>query len=162
MIWMRARWTSMKKDCRRFILPAIIIIIAGFFSGFGERSYGQIAEELLKERTKILQHAYYGGIEPERAEKYLSRIETYPLLSEDIENLRDMEATDLDLVKSMDFLEVKQEQKLFHYVSLRMKIRWHMSGAGADYVSENEYSVILQTAGNESRLAEFTAFPRNY
>jgi len=152
----------MKKYCRLFILPAIIIIIAGFFSGFGERSYGQIAEELLKERTKILQQAYYGGIEADRAEEYLSRIETYPLLSEDIGNLREMEATDLDLVRSMDFLEVKEEDKRFHYVSLRIKIRWHMSGAGVEYVCDNEYSVILQTTGNECRLAEFTAFPQNY
>ena len=152
----------MKKYSRIFVLPAIIIIIAGIFSGFSERSCDQIAEELLKERTKILQQAYYGGIETEQAEKYLSRIETYPLLSEDIGNLRNMEATDLDLVRSMDFLEVQEEDKRFHYVSLRIKIRWHMSGAGVEYISDNEYSVILQTTGNECRLAEFTAFPRNY
>ncbi len=152
----------MKKNSRLFILPAIIIIIAGFFSGFGEQSYGQIAQELLKERTKILQQAYYGGINVDRAEEYLSHIETYPLLSEDIGNLREMEATDLDRVRSMDFLSVKEEEKRFNYVSLLIRIRWHMSGEGSDYVSDNEYSVILQTAGNEWRLAEFTAFPQKY
>jgi hypothetical protein len=110
----------MKKYSRLFILPAIIIIIAGFFSGFSERSYGQITEELLRERTKILQQAYYGGMGVDEAEKYLSRIETYPLLSEDIGYLRDMEAADMDSVKSMDFLEVAQEDKRFHYVSLRI------------------------------------------
>lgn len=145
----------MKKYERLFILPAIIIIIAGFFSGFSEQSCDEIAENLLEERTNILQNAYYGILEVDQAEKYLSQIETYPLLSEDIGNLRALDATDVDMVKSMEFIETKQESKLLHYVSLSMKIRWHMSGAGSDYVSSNEYSVILKSLKGGYKLAEF-------
>jgi hypothetical protein len=152
---MRARWTNLKKYYRLFVLPAIIIIIAGFFSGFSEQSCSQTAENLLKERTKILQDAYYGKIEMDLAEKYLGRIETYPLLSEDIGKLRVAEPTELDIVKSMEFIEIEQESKLFHYVSLNVKIRWYMSGLASDYISDNEYSVILKSTGGGYRLAEF-------
>ncbi len=145
----------MKKYDRLFILPAIIIIIAGFFSGFSEQSCDQIAENLLEERTSILQKAYYGKLELDQAEKYLGQIETYPLLSEDIGNLRALDATDVDMVKSMEFIEIKQESKLLHYVSLSMKIRWHMSGEGSDYISSNEYSVILKSWKGGYKLAEF-------
>jgi hypothetical protein len=152
---MRARWTNLKKYYRLFVLPAIIIIIAGFFSGFSEQSCSQIAENLLKERTKILQEAYYGKIEMDLAEKHLGRIETYPLLSEDIGNLRTADPTELDIVKSMEFIEIQQNSKLFHYVSLNMKIRWYMSGLNSDYISDNEYSVILKATGGGYKLAEF-------
>ena len=145
----------MKKYYKLFILPAIIIIIAGFFSGFTEQSCGQIAENLLKERTKVLQNAYYGKIEIDQAEKYLGRIETYPLLSEDIGYLRAADPAQLDIVKSMEFVEIKHESKMFHYISLQMKIRWYMSGLSSDYISDNEYSVILKSTKNGYKLAEF-------
>lgn len=145
----------MKKYYKLFILPAIIIIIAGFFSGFSEQSCDQIAENLLEERTDILQNAYYGKLEANQAEKNLSQIETYPLLSEDIGNLRALDATDVDMVKSMEFIEIEQESKMLHYVSLSMKIRWHMRGSGSDYISSNEYSVILKSTKSGYKLAEF-------
>ena len=145
----------MKKYYKIFILPAIIIIIAGFFSGFSTQSCSQIAENLLKERTKILQQAYYGRIEIDQAEKYLSRIETYPLLSEDIGNLREADPTELDMVQSMDFIDVNQESKSFHYVTLNMKIRWHMSGLESDYACDNQYLVILNFTNSGYKLSEF-------
>lgn len=145
----------MKKYYKLYIFPAIIIIIAGFFSGFSQQSCGQIAENLLKERTKVLQEAYSGKIEMEQAEKRLGRIETYPLLSEDIGNLRSLDATELDVVKSMEFIDTNQESKLLQYVSLSIKIRWYMSGLESEYVSDNEYSVILKTTQDGYRLSEF-------
>jgi len=137
------------------ILPAISIIIAGFFSGFSEQSCVQIAKKLLEERTHVLQEAYYGRIEPEQAETYLAKIETYPLLTEDIENLRTADATDFDRVKSMEFLEIAQENKLLGYVSLHAKIRWHLCGAGSDYISDNDYFIILKSIDGVYRLSQF-------
>jgi hypothetical protein len=137
------------------MFPAIIVIIAGFFSGFSEQSFGQIAEKLLRERTDLMQQAFYGSVPMDQAEKNLGRIETYPLLSEDVGYLRDMDATDLDRVRSMEFIETREESKLFPYVSLTVTIRWHMSGAGDDYISVNEYAVILKSVKNEYLLAEF-------
>lgn len=145
----------MRKYYKLYLFPALIIIIAGFFSGFSEQSSIQIAESLLEERTRILQDAYRGRLQAEQTEKLLAAIETYPLLSEDIGNLRAMEATDLDMVRSMYFLELRQESKTMDYVSLYVKIRWHMSGLDSDYICDNEYSVILKETTEGYRLSEF-------
>ncbi len=146
----------MKKYYKLLIFPAIIIIIAGFFSGFSRQSCVQVAENLLKERTKVLQKAYSGRIEMEQAEHQLARIETYPLLSEDISYLRKMEDTDLDTVKSMEFLEVAEENKQFQYISLSVKIRWYMRGYDGDYISDNDYTVILDSARDGYKLSKFS------
>ncbi|HML37326.1 MAG TPA: hypothetical protein PKA19_07905 [Bacillota bacterium] len=145
----------MKRYYKLLILPAIIVIIAGFFSEFSEQSYEQLAQSLLKERTNVLQNAYYGKVERELAEDYLDKVETYPLLSEDISSLRDSEATEMDRVRSMEFSEIKQESKQFPYVALSVTIRWHMSGPESDYFSDHEYSVILKSTNNGYKLAGF-------
>lgn len=148
---------NLKKYYKLLFFPAIIIIIAGFFSGFSELSCVQIAKNLLEERTKVLQEAYYGRIETEMAEQYLSKIETYPILTEDIENLRALDATDLDEVKSMEFIEVSQEDKLLSYVSLNAKIRWHMISAGSGYITENDYFIILKSIDGGYKLSQFNS-----
>ena len=145
----------MRKYYKLLLLPAIIIIIAGIFSGFSEQPGEKTAESLLEERTQVLQNAYYGKIKIDDAEKRLSRIEAYPLLSEDIENLRNAEPTQLDIVKSMEFIEVKEERSLFDYLSLHMKIRWYMRGLDSDYISDNEYSVVLKKTSDGYKISEF-------
>ncbi|MEL7657969.1 MAG: hypothetical protein AAGU75_18910 [Bacillota bacterium] len=145
----------MKKYYKILILPAMIIIIAGIFSGFSEQPCSKTAQNLLEQRTKILQSAYYGKIEMKVAERELGKIETYPLLSEDLGNLKDADPAQIDIVKSMEFLEVNQEQKLFSFISFHMKIRWYMSGLDSDYISENEYIVVLKETRDSIKLSEF-------
>jgi len=84
-------------------------------------------------------------------------IETYPLLSEDVGYLRSLKATDLDRVEHMEIIDIRQESKLFPYVSLTVTIRWHMSGAEGRYISENEYFVVLKSVNDKYLLAEFNA-----
>lgn len=131
------------------------MITAGIFSGFSQQSYSKIAESLLQERTTVLQMAYYQRIELDEAEEMLKKIETYPLLSEDIAYLKAAEPTQMDIVKSMEFVETHEKNKLFGYVSLNTKIRWNMSGLSADYISDNEYSVILKSTKSGYKLSEF-------
>ncbi len=145
----------MKKYYKLLSLPAIIVIIAGISSGFSEQSCAKIAETLIQERTEVLQDAYYGRIDIDEAERSLGKIETYPLLSEDIGYLRNAEASQIDIVKYMEFIETEQEKKLFEYVSLNTHIRWHMSDLSVDYVSDNKYSVVLKSTKTGYRLSEF-------
>ena len=147
----------MKRYYKIFIVPAILVIIAGIFSGFSRQSYEEIATDLLKERTHILQKAYYGSIELEKAEGYLRDIETYPLLSEDIQGLRTADATSLDIVNSMEFIEIDNTMKMFDYISFCTEIRWYMSGLDGDYISENDYSVIVKDTNSGYKLSEFNA-----
>jgi hypothetical protein len=147
----------LKKYYKLYIFPAIIVIIAGFFSGFSDQTYGRIAENLLRNRTELLQNVYYGSMPTDQAEKKLGLIETYPLLSEDVSCLRNLDATDLDKVELMEIIDIRQESRLFPYVSLTVTIRWHMSGAGSRYVSDNDYSVVLKSVKNKYFLADFNA-----
>lgn len=134
-----------------------MIIIAGIFSGFSEQSHDQIVENLLKDRTSILQKAYYGKIEMDKAEKYLCKIETYPLLTQDIQCLREADPSQLDMVKSMDFKSITQTIQMFDYISYDIIIRWHMRGLSADYISDNEYSVVIKSTSQGYKLSEFNS-----
>lgn len=147
----------MKKYYKFLIVPAIIIIIAGIFSGFSEQSNDKIVEILLEKRTAILQDAYYGKIERNKAEQYLNEIETYPLLTEDIQGLRNADPTQMDIVKSMEFLSINKTITMFEFISYDAEIRWHMSGLSADYICDNQYSVVIKSTNEGYRISEFNA-----
>jgi len=157
IVFLRERWTSLKKYYKFLIFPAIIIIIAGIFSGFSEQSNDKTVENLLKKRTVILQDAYYGKIETDKAEQYLNEIETYPLLSEDIQGLRNADLTQMDIVNSMEFLSINKTLKMFDFISYNTKIRWYMSGLSADYISDNQYSVVIKSTKEGFKISEFKA-----
>lgn len=147
----------MRKYYKILILPAVLIIVAGVFSGFKEQSTETLVKELLEERTRILQQGYYEKMKKEDAEEALSKIETYPLLSEDLQGLRDVENTDLDVVKSMELKNARQKSKMFDYLSFHVEIRWYMSGPEGDYITEGAYSVVMKSLneGESWKLSEF-------
>ena len=151
----RVRCTVLKKYEKLLILPAMIVIVAVFLSGYKEQSCVRITESLLEERTTILQQAYLGRLKNDDAERYLSRIETYPLLTEDVQALRESQETDFDPVKAMEILEIRQDSKHFRYLTLFVRIRWHLSGPDSDYVSENDYTVVLKSTSNGFLLSQF-------
>jgi hypothetical protein len=133
----------------------MIVIVAVFLSGYREQSCIRITESLLEQRTSILQQAYLGRLESDEAERYLGQIETYPLLTEDVQALRKSQETDFDPVKAMEFLETRQESRHFRYTTISVRIRWHLSGPDSDYVSDNDYSVVLQSSNNGFLLSRF-------
>lgn len=147
----------MKKHYKVLLFPAVIILIAGILSGYGERSYEQIVKDLLQERTAILQNSYYDKIDLEQAEEKLRKIETYPLLSEDIYTLRNTEATEIDKVKSMEFNKMEQQSKMFNYVSFDTEIQWYLEGYDGDYTCNNCYSVVMKSLDGDYKLSEFNA-----
>lgn len=145
----------MKRYYRLFIIPAVIVIILGILSGFRDPSTDKIVGDLLKERTNVLQRAYYKTLEMEKAEESLQRIETYPLLSEDIYYLRAAEATEMDVIKHMEIVEQIQNKKMFDYISYDVVIRWYMNGLNGDYVTEHPYSVVIKSTKEGYKISEF-------
>jgi len=143
----------LKKYYKILVIPAMIIIVAGFFSGFGSQSSS--VEDLLRERTTVMQNAYYGKIDMEKAETRLKEIETYPLISEDIQSIRDLKSTEVDMVRSMDFLSVKKTSKLFDYISYEVEIQWDMKGLNENYISTNKYTVIMKSQDDKVKISEF-------
>lgn len=138
------------------MIPAVIIIVGAIFSGFSVQSQESKVKELLAERTTILQDAHYKKAEKTGVIKRLSKIETYPLLSKDIQGLEEIaDACQMDIVKSMEIKKVENKMKMFNIVSFDVSIDWSMSGLSGDYMTDGEYSVILKTDGEDYKLSEF-------
>ncbi|MBN7772541.1 hypothetical protein [Clostridium aminobutyricum] len=136
----------MKKYSSLVVIMALLIIIISVFSGFADPSVSgdSNVEQLLQQRTSILQKAFYNQISKEKAEEALEKIETYPLITKDIEELRDWDNTEIDVVNSMKFLDIKQEKNLLEYSTYKVKILWEMSGLDKDYTMEGNYNIVLK------------------
>ena len=147
----------MKKYYKLLLLPAILMIVAGIFSGFSNQTNEQVAKELLQKRTEILQKAFYGTMEKDQAETKLREIETFPLLTDDIYALRNTEATELDQIKRMNFNGITVQSELFHYVSFDVQIVWEMIGASGEYRCDGSYSVVMKSMDGVYKLSEFNA-----
>src|SRR5690554_3139140 len=118
----------MKRYINIFIIPFIIIIFIGLFPGYINESQAAVVKTLMRERTSIIQEAYYGNMSLEEAEKRLYKIETHPLLESDILSLRSIEDTEIDKIKDMRFISLKKTTNLYNYLSFQGEIMWLMLG----------------------------------
>jgi hypothetical protein len=147
----------MKKYSSLIVILALLVIIISVFSGFANPSIDSKVEELLEQRTSILQKTFYNQITKEKAEKELEKLETYPLLTEDIRQLRQWDNTEIDTVKSMQFIEVIPEKNLLEYTTYKIKIMWEMSGINEDYTMEGTYNVVMKKSEGKYKLSCFNA-----
>lgn len=144
----------MKRYGNLFLVPFIIIIAIIVFSGFGHASNTGIVKDLLVERTSILQQSYYGQLEIGEAETRLYTIETQPLLESDILMLRNSDSTQIDVVRNMEVISIKQTTKLYDYLTFQGEIQWYMTGYNGDYIETVEYNIVLKTFGNSYKLSD--------
>ena len=140
---------------KKVIVIAGAVIIISIFSGFTTSKQQGAVVNLLEQRTEILQQALFHEISVEDAENKLKKIETNPLLSEDIRNLRESNETDLDIIKNMNILQIEEERKILEYCTYDLNILWEMCGAESNYFLENKYSVVLKEVGGIYKLSNF-------
>lgn len=145
----------MKKYYHFFTFIAIIVIIISVFSGFSNPVEEDVVKDILEQRTSIMQKTFYNQITKEKAESELQKIETYPIITEDIKQLRQWDNTELDFVKKMSFTNVKVEKKLLEYMTYRVDILWEMSGLSEDYFMEGKYHVVFKKTNNQYKLSCF-------
>jgi hypothetical protein len=145
----------MKRYGNLFLFPFIIIISITFFFGYGSKSNPEMLKGLLMERTSILQQAYYGQIQTDKAENLLAQIETQPLLGTDIHTLRNSEPMEMEMVVGMEIKSLKQIKKLYRYLTFRSEITWYMKGMNTTYSQTVDYHVVLQSVGSNYKLSEF-------
>lgn len=144
----------MKRYGTLFLFPFLLIISLSVFSGFGYQTDQETVKRLLTERTSILQQAYYGHIGRDDAEQRLARIETQPLLSEDILSLRETEDTEVDTVSHMEILTIRQVKKLYRYLTYQSRISWYMNGLQGSYTETLDYHVVLKQIGQGYKISE--------
>ncbi len=145
----------MKKYYHLLTFGAIIVIIISVFSGFSNPVEEDIVKDILEQRTSIMQKAFYNQITKEKAEADLEKIETYPIITEDIKQLRQWENTQIDVVKEMSFTNVKLEKNLLEYMTYRVDILWEMSGLSEDYFMESKYHVVFKKNNDNYKLSCF-------
>lgn len=137
------------------MIPAAIVIIGVILSGFSISSQEDTVKDLLIQRTSILQDTYDGKMEKEKAMKSLRDIETYPLLSKDIQGLETTDACQMDVVQDMEIKTVAKTMKMFNFASFKVDIDWSMRGLSGDYNTDGQYFVVVKSEGNKNRLSEF-------
>ncbi|MHC1722284.1 MAG: hypothetical protein AB9836_03650 [Aminipila sp.] len=145
----------MKKYYHLLTFGAIIVIIISVFSGFSSPVKEDIVNDILEQRTSIMQKAFYNQITKEKAEAELEKIETYPIVTEDIKQLRQWENTQIDVVKKMNITNVKLEKNLLEYMTYRVDILWEMSGLSEDYFMEGSYHVVFKKNNDNYKLSCF-------
>ncbi|WP_324824036.1 hypothetical protein [Sinanaerobacter sp. ZZT-01] len=137
------------------VVPCIAILLISIFSGFGRNSESVNVRHLIEQRTDILQQSYYGELPLEKAQEQLQKIETQPLLGEDITALRAADPCQLDLVQKMEMKSIERRMRLFHYQSFEVNLKWYMKGLNEDYISQGDYFIVLKTVDGEAKISEF-------
>lgn len=145
----------MGKYYRLVMIPAVIVIILGVFSGFSNPSEKENVESLIRARTSILQQAYYDKITREQAELRLQEIEIYPLYNKDVYQLDKFEDTEIDMVRGMKIKEMWESTDMYGYKGFQCKIQWEMRGSEGNYTTLGLYHMVLKEDKGVYKLSEF-------
>ncbi len=147
----------MKNYSNIFFLPFILIILLTLLAGFTNNSEYILIEKLLKERTDILHKVYFKQIDIETGEKLLYEIETPPILTWDIKEMRKYEDTDMDSVRDMELLALNKVSDLYGLKSYLADILWHMQGPEGRYIQSIDYNIVVKSGKTGYKLSEFNA-----
>ncbi|MEG1930317.1 MAG: hypothetical protein RR131_04180 [Anaerovorax sp.] len=145
----------MSKHYRLVMIPAILLIIFGVFSGFSNSSEEETVEGLIRERTSILQQTYFGKMTKEQAETRLQEIEIYPLYNKDIYQFDQFKNTEIDRVRGMKIKEIWENTNLYDYKAFKCKIQWEMRGVEGNYTTLGLYHLVLKKDRGIYKLSEF-------
>lgn len=147
----------MRNYSNLFFLPFALVVLFTLFSGFTNNSEYALVEKLLKERTDILHKVYFKQIDIETGEKLLYEIETPPILTWDIKEMRKYEDTDMDSVRDMEMLTLDKVSDLYGLKSYIGDILWHMQGPEGRYIQSVDYNIVLKGGRSGYKLSEFNS-----
>lgn len=148
------KWNRLEKILS---VVCVFILVAALLSGFTQSDPSSSVSTLLKQRTQILQNAYFGRQSLEQSELLLERIETHPLLADDIQALRTSMPGQMDWIRSMELLTIEETTSYIDYHSFLVDIRWHMSGLSGNYASDYSYHIVVKEEEGIPFLAEMEA-----
>lgn len=145
----------MNRFYKLIVIPCLVIITIGVMSGFHSETNEELAQRLIEKRTSILQQAFLGRITDEAAISQLKEIETSPIYNRDVDNVKNMVETDLDIVRGTEFSAIEQKVKMYSYLNYDMNIKWTMRGLKGDYTTMGRYSIIIKKVDDQYKLSEF-------
>ncbi|MEG0829100.1 MAG: hypothetical protein RSD88_00565 [Anaerovoracaceae bacterium] len=144
-----------KKHYNLLVIPAMMIIVFSLFSGFTNKSTQDVAKDLMRQRTSIIQNTYYHHISEEEGKKQLAKIEVGDLLNRDIRGLETWKDGEFEWIEAMDFetIEITKENK--GYTCYDVSIHWQIRGEEKRYATAYKYNVVLKETVGEQKLSVF-------
>ena len=136
-----------------FLFPASIILCMILLSGFVMPDHEALVQDLLWERSLILEDYYYGKISLQEGQERLSSVETQPLLREDIAMMKAWENSDLDVIRGLKILSLEKRTGLYGYLAFDGVILWNMRGLTGSYTEVAEYNIVLKQSGEQYRIS---------
>lgn len=136
------------------VIPGLLVITACLFTGFGSANQEGLIKQLLDQRTSILQQAYFGQLDQGEAEALLAKVETQPLLSQDVNALRSSVPTDFQRVNSMEIRWLEKKVQMMSYLTYDATLRWYMNSPEGSTVETGEYQLVLKYGGDGYKLSE--------
>ena len=138
------------------LLPCAAVIVTCLLSGFGFSPNSRTVQELLKQRSDIIQLVWYSQLTPKEGEAMLRTIETHPLLAQDVAWLRAAEeGMDFAYVLDMELLELTKTSRSVSGICYQADIRWEIAERGGRVTEYQNYSIRLKQQAGKLLLAEF-------
>lgn len=141
---------------RKLMVPSLIVIAVSLLTGFGVQEKQDTVTALLTDRAAILQKAYYGEITADEAESQLRKVETQPLLKEDVTALRTADFSEMDIIEKLEVENLQQKMTMFDNISFQGYLTWYMRGMSGSYISEGEYYILIKSSSNQWKLSQFS------
>lgn len=141
---------------RKLMLPSVIVIAVSLLTGFGVQEKRDTVASLLTDRAFILQQAYYGEISADDAESQLRKVETQPLLKEDVTRLRTADFSELEIIEKLEVKDLQQKMTMFDNISYQGHLTWYMRGMEGNYITESDYYILLDSGSGKWKLSQFS------
>ena len=129
----------------------LVIVLTGFSNSKNER----IVENLIYQRSDILQNMLLGKISIEEGEDKLRDVELGNLYSDDIRNVYAYRNSDYDIVTEIKIISLNQSRNVSDVMNFEGKIEWTVSTNKGLEVLELSHNIGVKRIGEELKLVTF-------
>ena len=147
-------------------LPLVGLIVFSFATAVvSDSELRSVLDDLLQQRTSILESAYTGALSYEEVEAQLPAYVAQPLLGQDLETLKDWGDSDYyDHVSDFRIDWCAKVSENDYGIVTRAKITWIMYDLEGEYDVTEEYLLVLEKGEQEGdyKLCEMNMRQRPY
>lgn len=130
-------------------ISAVILIAAFALMGACKDQGIETVEDLLRQRTAVMNDMLYDRITEDEGEKKLKEVEDGELLRNDMKNIRLFDDTDMESVENIEVISLEKKGRVYDTLSYKAEIKWDIAGRDGLYSSTDIYSIgVLQSENN--------------